>query len=796
MLKHVILIVALLGLAVGAVSQERYSMIRITVSSREDLRAIARLGIAMDHFGGRPGRWVDLFVSGQEIALLKQNSVVFTTLIDDWDRYYRDRLQQDLTTRSALSSPVKNFHLGSMGGYLTLSEIRTELDSMHAKYPLLITARDSIGSTLQHRPLWAVKISRNAAVDEAEPRALYTGLIHAREPAGMMGLIYYMWYLLENYGMDPEVTALLDHRELFFIPVLNPDGYAYNQSIAPAGGGGWRKNRSPNPGGTYGVDLNRNFGFQWGYDDVGSSPSPGSEVYRGTGPFSETETAAIRDFCNSKGLTNGITVALNYHTYGNLLIYPWGYADTDTEDSLIFRRMGEDMTSANRNTYGTTGQTVGYITNGDSDDWMYGDSLSKPRIFAMTPEVGDETDGFWALPSRILPIVQENLQANLYLAHAAGEFVAVGSNDVHFYPAGDSLRIDLTLINKGMSLLSSTVDIVAQSSDVNIPTPSIAGAPWQGVPVSIRATKSPWQTGKQIIVSLGISYQGGLTTDTLIFRLGPADTIYADDAETTRGRWTSSSNTLTKWDTTSEAAHSGKYSFTDSPRGNYPANVSSAFQLDSLFQPTGTAAELRFWTKWHIETNYDYATVEASTDRGVTWTPLRGKYTGTGSGVGMQRPEFSPGYDGIKHTWVEEVIDLDPQFMMKTIAFRFRMQSDPGVEFDGIFVDDIHLLVYPLGPAAVSQEVKPYVFALDQNYPNPFNPSTTIGYRVSGLGSSWVRLAVYDILGREMAMLVNEKKAPGSYSVRFDAGSLASGVYFYRLSAGNFVQTRTMLVIR
>lgn len=83
----------------------------------------------------------------------------------------------------------------------------------------------------------------------------------------------------------------------------------------------WRKNRRDNLDGTFGIDLNRNYGYNWGFDDDGSSPFTGDETYRGTVPFSEPETQIMRDFVNSRSFR----IALNYHTFGNLLIYPWGY---------------------------------------------------------------------------------------------------------------------------------------------------------------------------------------------------------------------------------------------------------------------------------------------------------------------------------------------------------------------------------------------------------------------------------------------------------------------------------------
>ncbi|RME58567.1 T9SS C-terminal target domain-containing protein [Candidatus Parcubacteria bacterium] len=88
----------------------------------------------------------------------------------------------------------------------------------------------------------------------------------------------------------------------------------------------------------------------------------------------------------------------------------------------------------------------------------------------------------------------------------------------------------------------------------------------------------------------------------------------------------------------------------------------------------------------------------------------------------------------------------------------------------------------------------PTGFRLAQNYPNPFNPATTIRFQLPQSG--FVSLKVYDLTGREVAVLVNEQKPAGTYQVNFDAGQLASGVYFYRLQAGNFQQTRKMLLMR
>ena len=143
-----------------------------------------------------------------------------------------------------------------------------------------------------------------------------------------------MYYLLENYGTNPEVTYLVDNRELYFVPVFNPDGYAYNEQISPNGGGMWRKNRRDNGSGIFGVDMARNFGYMWGYDNLGSSPTPSAIDYRGTGPFSEPETQAIREFC----IEHNFLTSCTYHTYWNIIFPPWGYNLEQTPDSTIFNR--------------------------------------------------------------------------------------------------------------------------------------------------------------------------------------------------------------------------------------------------------------------------------------------------------------------------------------------------------------------------------------------------------------------------------------------------------------------------
>jgi hypothetical protein len=303
-----------------------------------------------------------------------------------------------------------------MGGFRTLSEAVAYMDTIHDLYPLITTARDSVGNSYENRAIWMMKVSDNPETDEDEPEFFVNSLIHAREPMGMEATLRFMRYLCDNYGVDPEATFLVDNREIYFIPVINPDGYEYNRQSQPGGGGMWRKNRHGQ-----GIDLNRNWGYMWGYDDIGSSPYPSDETYRGTGPFSEPETQSLREFIVSRDFS----VVMNFHTYGNYFLYPWGYVDQYTPDHPIITSIADSAVAYNGYAPGTAWELL-YNTNGDANDWQYGEQVEKPKIFGFTIEIGDWFDGFWPDPARIPSLWNEVLPSLLYLARISDNPYAVG----------------------------------------------------------------------------------------------------------------------------------------------------------------------------------------------------------------------------------------------------------------------------------------------------------------------------------------------------------------------------------
>ncbi len=434
---------------------EKYSRMKVYAGS-EQYGLLAAKGIALDELAAKTATYFIADFSATEIAVIKQAGLRMEFLIRDLTE---DFLKRNNAAKEAAEAMARTggtppgFSYGSMGGYLTYNEMVAELDELKAMYPNLITAKTSIGNSLEGRPLWMVKISDNPDMEEpAEQGVVYSGLTHAREPLSMVSLIYFMQYILSKYGTDPEITCLINNRELYFIPCLNPDGYVYNQTTNPNGGGYWRKNRRNNGDGTYGVDLNRNFSYQWGYDNSGSSPTTSSETYRGTAAASEPEIAAFQDYISGLQLTTG----LNYHTYSNKLILPFSYNDSPTPIDAHYTNVASMLTYENEFPYGRVMQMLGYNVNGNSDDWMYG----ARNIISFTPELGPETEGFWPVQSQIIPICESVLDMNISIAWAADRYIKPGT-PADNYVSGYSYSLPISTTNYGNA--AGTIETVQLS---------------------------------------------------------------------------------------------------------------------------------------------------------------------------------------------------------------------------------------------------------------------------------------------------------------------------------------------
>ena len=712
-----------------------------------DARTMDRLGRAalLDEHAVRTSEGnLRLELSDLDLAQLTRMGVPYTVEVDNLEAWYAQRLASSsplqLSSITACGGSVpfldpSHSVLGSMGGFLTYEEALAQLDSMAAAYPNLISTKQPVSDTILTsggRALYWVRISDQPNQQEVEPEALYTGIHHAREPIALTQLIYFMWYLLENYSVKPEIQQLINETQLVFLPIINPDGYKFNQTNQPGGGGMWRKNRRNNGDGSFGVDNNRNYGYYWGIDDNGSSPQSNSDTYRGVVGFSEPENRAARHLC----MQHEFKVALNAHAYGNDVIYPWGYiASLFTPDSAAFVNLADHMTANSPYTYGTGDQTVGYVTNGDSDDWMYGDTLDKPRILSMTSESGAPDDGFWPTQDRIFPICREMLPINLRMAQSLLPVLRIDDWSGTFASAGSN-NLNLRMCQTGSTMLNTctlSVDVldvpgaIGSSLSVNpLPVPHL----WQNQSLTYTLPASvPSGTAFRLVLRQVVN--GMQQIDTLK-RIAGNPLVRFSDACNNLSAW------VGDWGLSTDGGLNASGAFTDSPNGNYNVNQTDVLTLKNGVNLSGAShAELRFYTRWQLEAGYDFVTVEVSTDSGFVWTPVctEGMELGDAQTL-FQQPLFT----GLQFNWIMGKVDLNT-WLGSRVWIRYRFKSDSFINYDGIYLDDLSVTVLPSGSTGFA-ETEDQEMRL---WPNPGSE----GFELSGMSASLVRrIRVLDLQGR------------------------------------------------
>jgi hypothetical protein len=313
--------------------------------------------------------------------------------------------------------------------YHDYAEMTAEIQAAARRFPTIFTLT-SIGQSREGRELWLGKISDNVNTDEREPEFLFTHHIHAREHLTVEQGLYTLRMLTQEYGSNPQITDLVNRLEIWIVFDINPDGGEFD--IATGNYVSWRKNRQPNPGvAAVGTDLNRNWGFQWGCCG-GSSGNTNSGTYRGVMPFSGIEIGRVKDFVDSRviGGVQQISAALDFHTFGELVLWPYGYtfedvpADMDPDDQATFVAMGQAMAASN----GYTPQQASdlYIADGVSIDWKYGEHGIFAYTFEMYPTSGRD-GGFYPPDEVIARETARNREAILYLlSNADCPYRAIG----------------------------------------------------------------------------------------------------------------------------------------------------------------------------------------------------------------------------------------------------------------------------------------------------------------------------------------------------------------------------------
>lgn len=757
---------ALSGSAALVVEEPVRAIYRITPGKAQDVTPLLRLGL--DVAGHGPGGSLDLILTAEEVAAVRALGFAPRSI--------------DLTPRGVHGAAESPLAQPGLGDYHTVAEATAEMAAYAAAHPT-IAKLDTIGTSLQGSPIVGIKISDNVAVDEAEPEVLIVGCHHARELMSVEVPLYVMRRLLDGASSDPVLASLVQGREIWIVPVVNPDGHAWVEGHSGGQSSGWwRKNRRPNADGSVGVDLNRNYSHLWGFDDVGSSPTPSSETYRGTGPFSEPETAAIRDFM----AVRHFTTSLSFHSYGDLVIYPWGYASLDTPDHPVFRALGDSMAVQNGYRAGNPKSNAIYITNGDMDDWVYGDTATKPKLFGYTFELNTADQG----------------------GFAPNDALIVPTCELNWGPVLTLLRFS-----------------DAPRRVLGPPRPAAFA-----ITPAVSAARLSWRYPTPDPANLAVRHD--------VKRIASLTEIL-DGAEGGVADW----DTLRfEWSATRSASGARSYW---SGSGNDRVSVLSA--QNAIDVAGGDSLVVSAF--WDLENAYDYWYAEASSDGGETWTSLSGDrttnldptganegngITGTSGGVflraGFNLASFAGTQTLVRFRCVTDATipgeglyldGLSPVVHAAGVSVTdtgspdttFALQASDGpahfqvraVDAEGhrslytsrVFYDPTVTAV----PVAASVPGNPD--AVRGAAPNPFNPRTEVRFSLSAGRPGPFRLDLFDASGRWVVRVAEgvDDGRGGERRVAWEARGrrgepLGSGVYLLRLETVRGIATGKITLLR
>jgi hypothetical protein len=762
---------AALLVPIGALAYPRddAALVEVDVQGRAD---IARLNeLSMDIVSVRDGRARIAAVPDEVEAL--------------WANGFRPVVLMD-----RMKDAVRSLDVRDRGEYHSYSELTADLQAWAAEYPS-ITKLVSIGQSVLGREIWALKISDNAAIEEDEPEIQWIGCHHGNETISVEVPYYMAEYLLTNYGTDPQVTWLVNEREIWIIPLFNPDGHE----------AGSRYNAN-------GEDLNRNY-----LCPNGSNASTA---------FSEPETQALRAWDIGQ---NAVT-SLTFHSGSQCVNYLWDYTYSPTPDEPLIITISNGYASYNG--YWVTNGADWYIAIGTCQDWCYDTRGEIDTTIELS-------DNFEPPASQIDAIFEENRRSMLYQARQSGHGIRglvtdaetgdpiyatisipeIGK-DVYTDPdVGDYHRMvesgTYTVVASAEGYPTQTVYNVSASLDTFVvvnfqmeppPRGTVAGYvtddqsnplaatveltdmggfsaetdPGTGyyeipyIPVGLHDLRAS-ASGHSTVEHLDVQVEDG-TTATENFIL--ASPLFFDDFESGSGNWTGA------WSLTTAKSASPTHSLTDSPAGNYPNGASTTTTLASAIDLSQhSTASLSFQLAYDTEAGYDYVYVDASGNGGTNWTRLAS-------------------YSGSHTAWAEQTLSLDDFAGSSAVKIRFVLSSDGYITRDGGYVDDVAIF----GDASLTgvDHGTAVTRLAVRNYPNPFNPKTSVRFDLPAAGR--VDLAIYDVAGRAVRTLIRgETRSAGPHEVAWDGRDdggreAAAGVYFVRVGAGGSSATGRMILLK
>lgn len=783
----------------------------------------------------RPNEYLDIVVTEQQLELFRARG--YDPIITQTE----ERLKNNLQKRSERIEGYRTYD-DVLDEILTLAQMHSDIvriyDLGDSWAKIYTQEGNNYYQNYQH-DIWGVKVTTNPDSLNDKPAVYYMGAHHAREPLSAEVPMDFLNLLLDNYQTDDEIAYLIDNTEIWFIPLVNPDGHKIVLNQVDVW---WRKNIRDNNNngsfdtfnyygyGTDGVDLNRNYAFEWAPGGQFSAPT-----YPGPSPASEPEVQPMQQLMAEHHFVAGIT----YHTYSELVLYPFGYASNIYAPDVaalsdLAVTMAETIPKLNSpGHYDPMPSWDLYPARGTTDDYAYG----VHGIFSYTFELGVE---FIPSPPHIQQISDDNMEAALILLRrvhnstltghvtdsTTGEpliaevfiegiddtgvfrypylsnehfgryyrLLLPGEHDVTFSAYGyvDSGPHTVTITDEGQTLLSVALDPAGEGMISGTVTDFFTQTPIANALVEIiDAPLDPAYTddeGSYLFdtVPYGV-YQIKITAEG--FGMHIEEVIVSQeenfcDIELFSPYYTDAFDNLNYWQLSGDwglseqYVYSGNYSLADSPAGNYQSNMNSYALFDQdIDLTTAFNASLSFYARYSLETAYDFCYLQVS-DNSREWQTIAT-------------------FNGFSD-WSLHQYSLN-DFLGSEIAIRFHFTSDASVEEEGIYIDDFNVFVSST-ELSVSQDIEiAPADRLHPNYPNPFNTETTISFTIVADGT--VKLDIYNILGQKIRTLINDEMPAGVHYVVWDGKNnhnqtVGSGVYFYRLERNDSSQVKKMILLK
>jgi hypothetical protein len=528
----------------------QHMIVRVYVSSWSELERISPkfdLDVAAGHYG----EWYDLVVDMQGLDRVRASGLPYEITVYSLE-YERDQYR---------------------GSYCSYDEMVDSLEVLAASFSGICKLDSLPIPTYLGRTIYGIKISDNVGVEEDdEPKFTLDGAHHSREWATPQAVLFFADSMLASYGSVTEITEIINTTEIYCWPVINVDGYDYDYP----GQLWWRKNREPF-GGSIGADPNRNYGGScagdidgyWGAaDESQCSHEPSGSTFPGSFAYSGDEIWAYTTFMREHGISTGFSL----HSYGEQVMWPWGYKSAGTPDATLYNTKGTYMAGMMQRLGGGTyqpGQSYvnPYPTCGNTRDWVYGYNkyIAGRSALFYGSEIGTS---FYQSTSQLDNISRQVFKAAKYLAGYADSLILVKDGYVAppvIYPLG-VVGADFTLY-------------------------------WHAVN----------------------SFDNNPTHWELVELASPS--IIEDDLESGTGRWQLDGFTLS-----TSQSHSSSHSFFSGNQNNMNHAVQTLHPY--LVQANDS---LTFWCWYNLETDYDVAVAEVSENL-KEWFCLDHRYSSNSGG--------------------------------------------------------------------------------------------------------------------------------------------------------------------